>query len=215
MERLARELMWLAWELERDARDIRNWANTSNESVASGEPVDSAALSRIEQTLGDVHRHTTTLIQRVPDNLKVVLEDLKQMLLQRLGEAVRSTESDEPSWPVEDSSASVSTETAQSPAAVARLLTPQERKVFQMCFQSGLLSYRDIASQLDITPTAAKNLVNRIFLSDRKRALFAKEYRHGAVRLALRPDVQGRILAGTGSDRECRKRTSVPRPADE
>jgi hypothetical protein len=83
-----------------------------------------------------------------------------------------------------------------------------------MCFQSGLLSYRDIASQLDITPTAAKNLVNRIFLSDRKRALFAKEYRHGAVRLALRPEVQGRILAGTGGGRESRKRTSVSRTAD-
>jgi hypothetical protein len=76
-----------------------------------------------------------------------------------------------------------------------------------MCFRSGFLSYQDIASQLDITATAAKNLVNRIFQSDRKRSLFTKQYQHGAVRVGLQPAVQGRILAGRVSEKLPQKRT--------
>ena len=68
--------------------------------------------------------------------------------------------------------------------------------MFELCFQLGFLSYRDIASRLAITPTAAKNLINRLFQSDRKRPLFVKEYSHGAVRVSVKPDMQRRMLAG-------------------
>jgi hypothetical protein len=63
-----------------------------------------------------------------------------------------------------------------------------------VCFQSGLLSYRDIAGHLDITPTAAKNLVNRVFRAANKRPLFVKRYEHGAVRVGVQPGIQERIL---------------------
>jgi len=63
-----------------------------------------------------------------------------------------------------------------------------------VCFQSGLLSYHDIAGHLDITPTAAKNLVNRVFQSAHKRPLFVKRYEHGAVRVGVQPAFQERIL---------------------
>jgi hypothetical protein len=76
------------------------------------------------------------------------------------------------------------------------LLTPQERRVFQLCFQSGFLTYDEIAERLEITAGAAKNLVNRIFLSDRKRPLFSKEYQHGSARVGIGPGLERRILAG-------------------
>jgi len=72
-----------------------------------------------------------------------------------------------------------------------------------VCFQSGLLSYRDIAGHLDITPTVAKNLVNRIFQSGVKRSLFAKEYQHGVVRVGVQSGIQERILGSHA--REARK----------
>jgi len=69
-----------------------------------------------------------------------------------------------------------------------------------VCFQSGLLSYRDIAGHLDITPTAAKNLVNRVFQATHKRTLFVKRYEHGAVRVGVQPDLQRRILGGAKTE---------------
>lgn len=92
---------------------------------------------------------------------------------------------------------------------MASSLTPQERRVFQLCLQSGFLSYRDIASHLDITPTAAKNLVNRIFLSDRKRPLFAKECKHGTVRVGVHAAVRISGFAAGREQREPSKRTFV------
>lgn len=131
----------------------------------------------------------------------VILERaLRQALLVRLDEATGANGSAESQ---DQPEATRATETTQSPQAAIRALTPQERRVFQVCFQSGLLSYRDIAGHLDITPTAAKNLVNRIFQSGVKRSLFAKEYQHGVVRVGVQSGIQERILGSHA--REARK----------
>ena len=188
MEHLARDLARLAWQLERDAADLAAWANRSNRSDES--PV-AASLGRIEVRLGTVHEHTSELLRRVPVELDKAIADLRQALLVRLDEATRANGSAESQ---DQPEATRATETTQSPQAAIRALTPQERRVFQVCFQSGLLSYRDIAENLDITPTAAKNLVNRVFQSANKRPLFTKEYRHGVVRVGVQPGVQERIL---------------------
>ena len=211
MEQLARELARLAWELQRDARDLQRWAN---ESVGATGPADSVgeSLDRIEQRVGAIHEHTGELVRRVPADLGAVLTELKQAVLDRLREATRSAESaqsDESADPSRPGRTGPSNQSSQSLEAAARLLTPQERAVFQSCFQSGFLSYGEIASRLEITPTSAKNLVNRIFLSDRKRPLFAKQYKHGAVRVGIGPDVEKRILTGSKSGKTDRRRASA------
>jgi DNA-directed RNA polymerase specialized sigma24 family protein len=197
MEHLARELARLAWQLERDAADLAEWANRSNRSDES--PV-AASLGRIEARLGSVHEHTSELLRRVPVELDKAIADLRQALLVRLDEATGANGSAESQ---DQPGATRATETTQSPQAAIRALTPQERRVFQVCFQSGLLSYRDIAGHLDITPTAAKNLVNRIFQSGVKRSLFVKEYQHGVVRVGVQSGIQERILGSHA--REARK----------
>ena len=190
MEHLARELARLAWQLERDAADLAEWANRSNRSDES--PV-AASLGRIEVRLGTVHEHTSELLRRVPVELDKAIADLRQALLVRLDEATGANGSAESQ---DQPGATRATETTQSPQAAIRALSPQERRVFQVCFQSGLLSYRDIAGHLDITPTAAKNLVNRVFQAADKRMLFVKHHEHGAVRVGVQPDLQRRILGG-------------------
>jgi hypothetical protein len=120
----------------------------------------------------------------------------------------KSDGKDDFEFPSRLASKNQSNQTHQSPVAEVKSLIPQERRVFQLCFQTGFLSYRDIASHLDITPTAAKNLVNRIFQSGRKRPLFTKQLEHGAVRVGLPPELQRQILAG-GKPGERKKRTSL------
>ena len=200
------ELARLAWELEMDAEDLLVQAGRSNRSVESTDAV-AQRLVRIESKVSDIHGHTSELIRRVPGDLGPVLAELKEVLITRLESLLEATQSHGSADSRHVAAANQATHSAQSAGAVVPSLTPQERKVFQMCFRSGFLSYRDIASQLDITSTAAKNLVNRIFLSDRKRSLFTKQYHHGAVRVGLQPAVQGRILAGRVSEKPPQKRT--------
>jgi DNA-directed RNA polymerase specialized sigma24 family protein len=201
MDRLARELAELAWELQRDAYDLRAWANLATRSDESVEST-AAALARIEGKLGAVHGQTSQLIERVPKDLGQVLAELRQALVLRLDEAARATVSAESDDPLVADTSNRANQTNHSPVSAVRSLTPQERRVFEVCFQSGLLSYRDIAGHLEITPTAAKNLVNRIFQSDRKRPLFTKEHRHGAVRISVRPGIQEHILGSRTSETE-------------
>jgi len=193
MDRLARELAELAWELQRDAQYLRAWANLANRSGESAEST-AGVLERIERKIGAVHGQTSELIERVPKDLGQVLAELKQALVLRLDEAARATESAESDDPLVADASNRANQTNHSPTSAVKSLTPQERRVFEVCFQSGLLAYRDIAAHLEITPTAAKNLVNRIFQSDRKRPLFTKEHRHGAVRVGVQPGVQAHIL---------------------
>ena len=207
MEHLARELARLAWQLQRDVEDLRDWANEANRSDESDESIGSA-LGRIEARLGAVHGQTSELIQRVPNDLGQVLSDLKNVLLVRLDELAAANQSIESSGSVQSCAENRPNHSGRSPVSAARLLTPQERRVFQLCFQSGFLSYHDIAAHLDITPTAAKNLVNRMFQSDQKRTLFAKQNEHGTVRVGIQPQVNGRMFGGREGQSEPEKRTS-------
>ena len=207
MERLAREIERLAREIQRDLDGLLGLRNASNQSVESAQSTVEA-LERIERKLGVVHGHTTELIQRVPNDLGLVLGDLKSTLILRLGELDQATQSDESGVSRRRPMSNQVNQPNQSPMSAAAL-THQERRVFEMCFQSGFLSYRDIADRLDITPTAAKNLINRLFQSDRKRPLFVKEYSHGAVRVSVRPDTQKQILAGRREEQAPQRRGAV------
>lgn len=192
MEHLVHEVARLALQVQIDIADLRNNWSQSNESVESVSPA-TEVLSRIERKLGDVHGDTRELIRRVPEDLGSILVELRRALLVRLAEVVESNRSNE----LDDKRSKDDTnESNQSLTATVKSLTPQERRVFRLCFQSGFLTYGEIARDLDITPSAAKNLVNRMLQSDRKRPLFAKQYRHGTARVGVQPDLEKQMLAG-------------------
>ena len=191
MQQLAQEVARLARELQREVED---WRRQTPQSNGATESIDSTGrLARIERELEAIHADTRELVRRVPPDLGQQLVDLKRSLLERLQQAAdppQSAESGTMGRPVR------STQSNPSPQTMVMALTPQERRVFRLCFESGFLTYREIADHLDITPSAAKNLVNRLFQSDRKRALFAKKYSRGSARVGLQPDLQSRIVRG-------------------
>ena len=195
MEQLAHELSRLAWRLQRDAEYLRAWVEDQNESAESTQATQ-AVLERIDRRLAAVHGQTSELVSRVPKDLSQTMTELKETILARLAEMNEPTQSDGATASASLYSPNEANHSQQSPGAAMRLLTPQERRVFQLCFQSGLVTYEEIANHLDITASAAKNLVNRIFQSDRKRSLFSKEYRHGAARVGIGSGLEKRILAG-------------------
>lgn len=199
MERLVCEISRLAREIQRDIEELPTRAYHSNGSVESAGSAQ--RLERIERKLEAVHEDTGEIIRRVPKDLGGMLADLKRSMLLRLEVAAQSNESADSSTSHHEIAPNHSN---RSVATMVKLLTSQERHVFQLCFQSGFLTYRDIAEHLDITAGAAKNLVNRIFQSDKKRPLFTKQYKHGSARIGLQPDLQSRIL--TGSSRGSRKK---------
>jgi len=193
MERLAEEVARLARELQREVEDL---CRGKAESNGPSESIDSTGrLGRIEQRLEAIQGDTGELIRRVPGNLGELLAEMKRLLLLRLAESAGANESVDAGVKADDSN-----QTMPPPSAIVKSLSRQERHVFELCFQSGFLSYREIAEQLDITPSAAKNLVNRMLQSDRKRPLFAKRYKHGAARVGIRPDLEDHILKGCGSE---------------
>ena len=151
-----------------------------------------STLSRIEERLIKVHDHTGILVERVPENLSSLLLEIKGAVLERIDSLKRespgskgSTESDKSGQAKGDSFRN----------ALLKL-TPQERKLFQICFQSGLITYKELGQRLDITSTSAKNIVNRLFKNNAKRRLFSKRHIHGIARVGIDEAVQKRILSG-------------------
>ena len=67
-------------------------------------------------------------------------------------------------------------------------LTPQQKRVFDVCLQSGPLTYRQLGQHLGMRPISAKNLVNRMFQDPDKRALFLKEMVDGLVKVSIASD---------------------------
>jgi DNA-directed RNA polymerase specialized sigma24 family protein len=126
-----------------------------------------------------------------------MVDEIKRMILLKLAPAPNTPTGSAPSPRTGSSNGS-----DESISARIELLTPQERHVFRLCFQSGVLTYREIAEHLDITQIAAKNLVNRLFQSELKRSLFAKEYQHGAARVTIGSGVRRKILAGATRSRK-------------
>jgi len=157
-------------------------------STGSTESIQSA-LVRIEGKLSEVHGHTGTLVKRVPENLAVVIAELKESVLARLDSLKKlSTESNE-------STQSVKSDT-KSDWRVKLLgrLTPQERNLFKVCFTGGLITYKELAQRLNISPVSAKNLVNQLFKDPDKRRLFHKKHIHGAAKIGVNPAVEQKIL---------------------
>ena len=205
---MAREVARLAREVQQEIEGLALRPTHSTDSTRSTESTDSVAqaLGRIERKLGSVHGQTSELIRRVPKDLSQALAELRRALILRLEEAASANGSNDST---RSNGSDGSTRSARSPVDAAKSLTSQERKVFRMCFQSGFLSYGEIARQLEITPGAAKNLVNRIFQSETKRPLFAKRYERGSARVGIRPHVQEGILRGKAGGEEVKAKMRV------
>ena len=69
-------------------------------------------------------------------------------------------------------------------------LTPQERRVYDICQRSGPLTYRKLGQHLEMRPVSAKNLVNRMLQNPDKQPLFRKETVDGTVKLAVSADAK-------------------------
>jgi DNA-directed RNA polymerase specialized sigma24 family protein len=206
MQRLADEVARVARQVREEIEDLRDFWSQSNESPESDAPA-TEALCRIERKLGDIHGDTRELIRRVPTDLGSILADLRRTLLVRLEESLQGNQSPQSHGQGTEADAN---ESNQSLSERVKTLSPQERLVFQLCFQSGFLTYGEIAEHLDITPSAAKNLVNRMFQSERKRPLFSKRYTHGTASVGVRPELEKRILAGSTPGKPVRKRPTEP-----
>jgi hypothetical protein len=146
-----------------------------------------STLGRVEGRLIEVHENTNKLMERIPDNLMDLLGEIRTLVLERI-ESLKMA-------PTQSNQSRRLDSAVWLKESLGRL-TCQERRLFQICFSSGLLSYRELSEQLDITPTSAKNIVNRLFKDNNKRKLFQKKHHHGIARIEVPEAVKERILRG-------------------
>jgi len=196
---VAEEARRLQAELENfNFSDLLQTPNRSNESTRSVE----SALSRIEERLEKVHGHTGELVNRVPENLCLLLAELKESILDRIdslkqastesNESNQSTESSHPKgdWRIE----------------LFKKLTPREQSLFRACFGSGLITYKELAKRLDISPISAKNIVNRLFQDSDKRRLFRKTNVRGVTKVGVIEAIEQKILHSDSKDSKKNKK---------
>jgi hypothetical protein len=203
--RIAEEAIRLEAEIEslRLAFDMYD-PNSSTESIES-------TLSRIEERLIEVQDHTGKLVERVPENLLPVLAELKEAVLVRIDSLKNTAAGANKSTQSNESNRSAGTGGDWLGEAL-NTLTPQEKRLFQVCFECGLVTYRELAGRLGITPTSAKNIVNRLFQNTDKRALFRKECTHGVAKVAVDETVQRQILKGRQRASSAKEMGRVQRP---
>lgn len=203
--RIAEEARRLEAEMEslRLAFDMYD-PNSSTESIES-------TLSRIEERLIEVHGHTGKLVERVPENLTPILAELREAVLVRIDLWKSHTARSDGSTQSNESNRSAETGGDWLREALDNL-TAQEKRLFQVCFEYGLVTYKELASRLGITPTSAKNIVNRLFQNTRKRALFRKECTHGVAKVGVDEVIQRQILKGRQKDSSAKEIRRVQRP---
>ena len=196
LEELSRRVAEQARQLQSDLEDLHGVADVRR-MARSTEPVGSV-LDRIERRLTVVNDHTDQLLGRVPESLGLLLAEIKDVLLDRLASASQG-----PTRSSQARRSQTSPPGRLSLKDAIAALTPTEQKVFRICFDGGLLTYRAIAERLDVAPTTAKNIVNRLFKDSDKRRLFQKRQVHGIAQVTLNEEVQKQIL--NGRENQCRK----------
>lgn len=191
LEELSRQVAKEARQLQTEIENFDFLAelHRSNQSNDSNESVESA-LIRIEERLEKVHGHTGELVNRVPENLCLLLAELKESVLERIDSLKQaSTESNESTQSVESVR-----QKGDWRVELFKKLTPREQSLFRACFGSGLITYKELAKRLDIGPVSAKNIVNRLFQDGDKRRLFRKTHTRGVTRVGLTEAVEQKIL---------------------
>ena len=187
LDELSHQAQELARQVQEDLQPAQ--ACVSEGPVPFSSPPLQAVLDRIERHLIAVSGNMDTLIRRFSHDLVPLLYGIREASVGRLVAPNAG--------PVAPNAPQIP---GRSPAGrmdlkeVIEALTPQERRVFQTCFQSGFLTYKEIARHLDTSATTAKNIVNRLFRDLDKQRLFQKKQSHGISRVALHPEVEKEIL---------------------
>jgi len=195
MNRMYAELRELATEFQHEVSEFVTCASQSNESAA-GNQFDDSRLERIEKKIDNIHAHTSTLMAKLRDDVAQTLAELRRELSGRMAQS--PTEEDSPGVTLSDRRNRPLCE----PAEVVKNLSPQEKRLFELCFRSGPHTYRGLGEHLGVSPISAKNLVNRIFLDKDKRDLFRKEKVEGIARVSISTAVEREILKGRDSSEE-------------
>ena len=194
LEEFSRRIAQEAREVQAEVVRFRLASNIAGSTEATGSTGSiESALGRIENRLTQVQAHTGILLQRMPENISLLLAELKEVILERIDSlkrastgSTRSTESDE----------SVGSKDDLHNKFLQRL-TPREQSLLKVCFGTGLITYKEVAQRLGITPTSAKNIVNRIFQNTDKRRFFRKTCTSGIARIGVDKMLEKRILRGS------------------
>lgn len=193
LEELTRKIAIEARQIQAELQQLKD-NSSSNHSVES-------TLGRIEDRLIKVHSDTEKLVERVPENLKPLLLEVKAAVLDRIDSLKEET--------TESTGSTESFESGQHRkdwrSELLKKLTPRERSLFTACFGSGLITYKELAARLNITPVSAKNIVNRLFQNADKRRLFSKTRIRGVAKIGLTEVVEQRVLRSEKDSKKGKK----------
>ena len=184
LEELSRQIAKETRQLQAEIEYLRLPTHTSRPTGST-----ESFLSRIEDRLIQVQGDTGTLVQRVPENLSLLLGELKEVVLERIDSLKQAPTGSNESTESVESKGNLHNEFLQK-------LTPREQTLLKACFESGLITYKEVAARLGITPTSAKNIVNRIFQSTDKRRFFRKMRVGGVAKIGIDKAIEKRILSG-------------------
>ncbi len=135
-----------------------------------------STLSRIERQVSEIHGNTKELIERVPENLSPLLIGIKESVLEIMSSSWKQHSTDRAGQVLPKGNWVMDT---------LEKLTPQEKKLFKLCFQNGLITYEDLAERLGISLITTRGIVNRLFQDVDKRRLFCKKRRDGFINVGL------------------------------
>ena len=68
-----------------------------------------------------------------------------------------------------------------------------------------MITYKELAARLNITPVSAKNIVNRLFQNADKRRLFSKTRIRGVAKIGLTEAVEQRVLRSEKDSKKDKK----------
>ena len=198
------ELEELSRQIAKETRQLQAEIDSLRRPTQPISPIGStesngSALGRIEERLIHVHRDTETLVQRVPTDLALLLGELKQVLLERIDSLKQVPTGSKESTESVESKGNLYNE-------LLLKLTPREQTLLKVCFESGLITYKEVAARLGITPTSAKNIVNRIFQSSDKRRFFRKMRMGGVAKIGVDEAIEKKILIGKERTADDRRR---------
>jgi len=170
---------WSAW-IKKENEQIQTELKNSYPRTDMG-VLPEPALSRIEKQLSEIHCHTEELIRRVPENLSPLLVELRRILLEKINSSreKQSAQGNE----------SILLKANQITKTIQKL-TPQERKLFELCLRSGLITYQELADHLGVSLITARGIVNRAFQNIDKSKLFRKKRRDGFIGVELTETVE-------------------------
>jgi len=175
MKQFYSELRDLARKFQHEVNEFLAHMKQSNESDQAP-PIDEMGLGRIEQKIDTIYSHTHTPVSKMSETEGGTLSSVER-------------ETENPPFlnpnhhPVP----------AADPRDTINRLTPQEKRLFNACLQSGPLTYRELSHHLGTSPNSAKNMVNRLYHDADKRRLLRKETSDGIVRVTVSESMNGRI----------------------